>query len=272
MIITRRDSSLPDTLGFHWPVRLVRGTAPLAPTFSLALSKALIFLTPANRGKTSKLCRDCNTQEDGIFLTSYHASPCSVSQLLPRRPACSAVSPGGNPGTDSGVQETASDAHKHTGPAARLQRAGFNDWSWPGWPAGVLLCAGGALGSFITVILQVVQGDRGTKFRGARMLRGRTAVLSEWGLRGCIPLSVHNVQLLSASAALVSAPPTLDQLRISLQAQEHNAPECATCGGTGLEDCFCRRWSDGDVGCGAPPECCWDLQLSLMQVKPAVCL
>lgn len=29
-------------------------------------------------------------------------------------------------------------------------------------------------------------------------------------------------------------------------------PECATCGGTGLEDCACRRWSDGDVGCSAP--------------------
>jgi len=27
------------------------------------------------------------------------------------------------------------------------------------------------------------------------------------------------------------------------------APECATCGGSGLEDCACRRWSDGDVGC-----------------------
>ena len=23
-------------------------------------------------------------------------------------------------------------------------------------------------------------------------------------------------------------------------------PECATCGGTGLEDCACRRWSNGE--------------------------
>jgi len=33
------------------------------------------------------------------------------------------------------------------------------------------------------------------------------------------------------------------------KAARDDAPECATCGGTGLEDCACRRWSDGDVGC-----------------------
>ncbi|KAG0491145.1 hypothetical protein HPP92_008008 [Vanilla planifolia] len=26
-------------------------------------------------------------------------------------------------------------------------------------------------------------------------------------------------------------------------------PRCPTCKGTGRVDCFCSRWSDGDVGC-----------------------
>ncbi|KAH0466528.1 uncharacterized protein LOC110114691 [Dendrobium catenatum] len=27
------------------------------------------------------------------------------------------------------------------------------------------------------------------------------------------------------------------------------SPRCPTCKGTGRVDCFCSRWSDGDVGC-----------------------
>lgn len=30
---------------------------------------------------------------------------------------------------------------------------------------------------------------------------------------------------------------------------QHGRQECPKCEGTGTVECFCRRWSDGDVGC-----------------------
>lgn len=30
---------------------------------------------------------------------------------------------------------------------------------------------------------------------------------------------------------------------------DQSGEACPACGGTGLETCFCSRWSDGDVGC-----------------------
>jgi len=33
--------------------------------------------------------------------------------------------------------------------------------------------------------------------------------------------------------------------------QDRGDPECPTCEGTGHTECFCQRWSDGDVGCSA---------------------
>lgn len=32
-------------------------------------------------------------------------------------------------------------------------------------------------------------------------------------------------------------------------AEEETRRECETCGGTGLVECWCSRWSDGDGGC-----------------------
>lgn len=32
---------------------------------------------------------------------------------------------------------------------------------------------------------------------------------------------------------------------------QHGRQECPTCGGTGMVECMCNRWSDGDKGCGA---------------------
>ncbi len=32
-------------------------------------------------------------------------------------------------------------------------------------------------------------------------------------------------------------------------AEEEPRRECETCGGTGLVECWCSRWSDGDGGC-----------------------
>lgn len=41
------------------------------------------------------------------------------------------------------------------------------------------------------------------------------------------------------------------KLALEQQQGENSQRECETCGGTGLVECFCTRWSDGDrSGCG----------------------
>lgn len=57
-------------------------------------------------------------------------------------------------------------------------------------------------------------------------------------------------QLASASAWMAVA--YLGYKLALQQEQPSSGPECETCGGTGLVDCFCTRWNDGDrSGCGA---------------------
>ena len=35
------------------------------------------------------------------------------------------------------------------------------------------------------------------------------------------------------------------------RAEQESGEPCANCGGTGVVDCMCTRWSDGDAGCGS---------------------
>eukprot|EP00898_Chlorokybus_atmophyticus_P008661 jgi/Chlat1/8797/Chrsp90S08117 len=33
--------------------------------------------------------------------------------------------------------------------------------------------------------------------------------------------------------------------------RDSHVPSCPRCNGSGREECFCNRWSDGDVGCSS---------------------
>lgn len=67
------------------------------------------------------------------------------------------------------------------------------------------------------------------------------------------PVSTVSVLLTQLASALAWAAVAYLGYKVAFQ-DERPSPgtECETCGGTGLVDCFCTRWSDGDrTGCSA---------------------
>lgn len=67
------------------------------------------------------------------------------------------------------------------------------------------------------------------------------------------PVSTVGVLLTQLASALAWAAVAYLGYKVAFQ-DERPSPgtECETCGGTGVVDCFCTRWSDGDrTGCSA---------------------
>lgn len=88
--------------------------------------------------------------------------------------------------------------------------------------------------------------------RFANQPRHRTAVAAV-GLAD--PLGVattaHAVSVFVTSAAVIWGALALSQKVAPEQDRLEGQEPCPACGGTGVELCFCAKWSDGDAGCNA---------------------
>lgn len=61
--------------------------------------------------------------------------------------------------------------------------------------------------------------------------------------------SLHAISQIATAAALgLGAWFVSRELAVEQDVQE-KTPECSTCNGTGVVECTCSKWSDGDVGC-----------------------
>lgn len=79
--------------------------------------------------------------------------------------------------------------------------------------------------------------------------RKRSARVQPTAFSGSFNNSVSISNIVSATVFALGA---LWISRNSEDTQERGSdPECPTCEGTGMTNCICQRWSDGDVGCGA---------------------
>lgn len=67
------------------------------------------------------------------------------------------------------------------------------------------------------------------------------------------PVSTAGVLLTQLASALAWAAVAYLGYKVAFQDERPSqGTECETCGGTGVVDCFCTRWSDGDrTGCSA---------------------
>lgn len=78
-------------------------------------------------------------------------------------------------------------------------------------------------------------------FAGAAAVAGSAA-----GLKGLSNLAAAAGVVLGAW--WLSRELTLEQ---DVSKGDNQGTECPTCDGTGYTECFCTRWSDGDVGCSS---------------------
>ena len=68
------------------------------------------------------------------------------------------------------------------------------------------------------------------------------------------PSVVTLISQVASAAAWAAAVWLGYQLKLQQDSERQGQRECDTCGGSGLVECFCMRWSDGDKsGCGT---CC----------------
>jgi len=90
---------------------------------------------------------------------------------------------------------------------------------------------------------------------GRRLAVGRSSEPSlRRGARSVVP-TVCMADLLSVASAVPAVATSVAVAWGALMLTQNAAhtsesgEPCPTCGGTGLETCFCNRWSDGDAGC-----------------------
>jgi hypothetical protein len=90
-----------------------------------------------------------------------------------------------------------------------------------------------------------------TPNRQRKSQRGSFATLSYAGAFSGSSSTFAAVQTLSNIASALAVGVGAWYFLSRQQQQQEGTQECPKCGGTGMVECFCTRWSDGDVGCGS---------------------
>lgn len=90
---------------------------------------------------------------------------------------------------------------------------------------------------------------------GRRLAVGGSSAPSRRGRARSVPATVCMADLFSVASAVPAVATSVAVAWGALMLTQNPAhtsqsgEPCPACGGTGLETCFCNRWSDGDAGC-----------------------
>lgn len=92
-----------------------------------------------------------------------------------------------------------------------------------------------------------------TQSRASRKQLGICCSFGVDGLSDSVSPMIQSVSTMLSSFSFFLGLIFLGRQVLTPRSDEYeNQDPCARCNGTGLEPCFCTRWSDGDVGC---PSC-----------------